>query len=78
MIGRILRLVALTIAVADRDEERSRPVEDQPGTEMHVAGDRRHLLKITLVPSSAVPRSLRRARATLVPVPPERGSAKER
>jgi hypothetical protein len=34
--------------------------------------------KITLRPSSAVPLALSRARATLVPLPLARGSAKER
>lgn len=34
--------------------------------------------KITFVPSSAVPRAFSRARATLVPLPPARGSEKDR
>jgi hypothetical protein len=45
MIARILRLVALAVAVPDRDEERARAVEDQARAEMHGTVDRRHLLE---------------------------------
>eukprot|EP01041_Mallomonas_annulata_P019308 gene19308-38589_t len=39
VVALVLRLVALAVAVADRDEERACPVEDQPRAEMQVAGD---------------------------------------